>query len=277
MEEVKPILKRIISEVPASRVLFCRNLLKEYLQIVLLDVIYAHPVYGKLVFYGGSCLAHCYSLPRLSEDLDFVDVAGDIDLKRFSDALLDFINEETDRKATSQVQEFRVYLKFPILRELGISAKSESNLLLLKIEVFRDDGRLQKCPIEIVPLFKTNKSLLVRTFDLPTLMAIKIRAVLERRWERTDKAGNVVATVKGRDYFDLLWYLRKGIVPNLTCLIGVKTMGELKQKLAIAVAKADPASIRIDLDAFIEGEQYVNDVSTNMRDILKREIARLPE
>ncbi len=277
MNEIKPALSRIVAETQSDQIVFRRNLLKEYLQIVLLDFIYSQPRYGKLIFYGGSCLAHCHGLPRLSEDLDFIDLEGSISLSQFSEDVLEFINKKTDIRATSLIQKFRVYLKFPLLRELGLATASESDLLLIKLEVFRDNGSLRNCPIEIIPLFKMNKSLLVRTFDLPTLMATKIRAVLERRWKRTDKAGNVIATVKGRDYFDLLWYLSKGVVPNLACLSEIKNMKELKQKLLDAVEKADPGSIRIDLEAFIKDERYTKDVSANMKDILKREITRLPE
>jgi hypothetical protein len=39
----------------------------------VLDYIYSAPRYSGLIFYGGSCLAHFFQLPRLSEDLDFID------------------------------------------------------------------------------------------------------------------------------------------------------------------------------------------------------------
>ena len=74
MEIIKSYLKKLLAESVAENNLFKRNLLKEYLQIVVLDYIYSHPIYSQLSFYGGSCLSHCYKLPRLSEDLDFVDI-----------------------------------------------------------------------------------------------------------------------------------------------------------------------------------------------------------
>ena len=73
METIKPVLANLISESPSRNNLYKRNLLKEYLQIVVLDFIYSHPVYSQLLFYGGSALAHCFDLQRLSEDLDFID------------------------------------------------------------------------------------------------------------------------------------------------------------------------------------------------------------
>lgn len=277
MEEIKPELRRLLNDAPTEKALFRRNILKEYLQIVVLDFIYSHPIYNQLVFYGGSCLAQCYGLPRLSEDLDFVDLDGSVDIQLLAEDLTRFFNEKTDIKAVNAMQKFRVHLKFPILRELGLANASESDFLMLKVEVFRDDGRLRDCPREIVPLFKINRSILARTFDLPTLMTTKIRAVLLRRWQKIDKEGKVIASVKGRDYFDLMWYLRKGVTPNLACIKEIKTMKELKRDLLVAVEKADPGSIKVDLDAFIADDRYVNELSGNLREILAREIARLPE
>jgi hypothetical protein len=275
MEEIKPTLKRLLAESPSGKMLFRRNILKEYLQIVVLDYLYSHPVYGKLVFYGGSCLAQCHGLPRLSEDLDFVDIKGDTDIKKLAGDLALYFRDRTDLKVNSMTQKFRVSLKFPILKELGLSGESDSDFLLLKIEVFRDDGRLRDCPVETVPIFKMNRSIIVKAFDLPTLMATKICAVLHRKWEKTDKSGKTIATVKGRDYFDLMWYLRKGITPNMECITEVADKNELKRLLLTAVDKADQASIKLDLEAFIADDRYVADISSNLRQILKSEIGRM--
>lgn len=275
MEELKPTLKRILADAPTSKVLFRRNILKEYLQIVVLDYLYAHPKYSKLVFYGGSCLAQCYGLPRLSEDLDFVDRDENIDKGELAHDLNKYFSERTDLPATVSTQKFRVLLKFPILKELRLAAKGESDILLLKIEVFRDDGLLRDCPVEAVPLFKMNRSIIVKSFDLSTLMATKIRAVLHRKWEKTSKSGEKLAVVKGRDYFDLLWYLRKGVVPNMACIKEAPDKETLRQLLLNAAEKADPASIKFDLEAFIADDRYVNDMSNNLRQMLKTEIERM--
>ena len=275
MEEIKPTLKRLLAEAPTAKILFRRNILKEYLQIVVLDYLYAHPAYGKLVFYGGSCLAQCYGLPRLSEDLDFVDIEGTIDPAEIARNLAAFFNDRTDLKATATTQKFRVLLKFPIQKELGLTGAGESDLLMLKVEIFRDDVLLRDCPVEAVPIFKMNRSIIVKAFDLPTLMATKIRAVLQRKWEKTDKDGKILVTVKGRDYFDLMWYFRKGVTPNLTIIKEAADLKTLKHKLLAAVESADPASIKYDLEAFIADDRYVVDISANLRQILKTEINKL--
>jgi len=51
METLKPILRNIIAEVPARGSLFKRNILKDYLQVAVLDFIYSAPRYSRLIFY----------------------------------------------------------------------------------------------------------------------------------------------------------------------------------------------------------------------------------
>lgn len=275
MEKIKPTLKRLLAESPASKILFKRNILKEYLQIVVLDYLYANPTYGKLVFYGGSSLAQCYDLPRLSEDLDFVDIEGAVNIDKLAKELAAYFKEYTDLDVAISTQKFRVILKFPVLKELGLAAAGESNFLMLKIEVFRDDGLLGVCPVEAIPIFKMNRSIIVKIFDLPTLMATKIRAVLHRKWEKIGKNGEIMATVKGRDYFDLMWYFRKSVAPNMDCLKEVADKADLKNRLLSAVETADPLSIKLDLEALIGDDRYVADISANLRQILKTEINKM--
>ena len=274
METFKPFLKDLLVKSETKNNLFQRNLLKEYLQIVVLDFIYSHPVYGQLVFYGGSCLAHCFGLPRLSEDLDFVDLKKKVNIANLAQDLKIYFRNKTDLLVDTTTQKFRIYLKFPVLRELELSGSGETDLLVLKIEIFSEFNFCKNYETEIIPLFKFNRSLLVKTFDLPTLMATKIRALFFRQWVKTNKAGRDVIKVKGRDYFDLMWYLEKGIKPNLLCLDSARSQKELKNKLLVIISKLDSASIRLDLEALVDKKIFVNQLSRNMKEILAREIQK---
>jgi len=272
METVKIFLKNLITKSASRNNIFKRNLLKEYLQVLVLDFIYSHPNYSQLVFYGGSCLSHCFGLARLSEDIDFVDLKKKIKISELAKDLENYFNKNSDLSLTTSFQKFRIYLKFPILWELNLAQKNESNLLFLKIEIFKGFDFCKNYKTEIIPLFKFNKSILVRTFDLPTLMATKIRAILYRKWEKTDKKGKTLIRVKGRDYFDLMWYLEKGIKPNLRCLEGIKDENELKEKLLKIVDKIDSKSIQLDLEPLIENKNFAKNLGRNIKEILKRKI-----
>ena len=218
MEAIKPVLVNIVQDSPSRNNLFKRNILKEYLQIVVLDFIYSHPVYSQLLFYGGSALAHCFDLQRLSEDLDFIDESKKISVSELAKDLENYFSTRTDLSVKATVQKFRIYLKFPILRELGIAGRAESDDLFLKVEVYSEFDFCEHYLTDIRPIFKYNRSVLIKTLDTATLISTKIRAILYRKWEKTDKQGQTIVKVKGRDYFDLLWYLQKGIKPNLDCI-----------------------------------------------------------
>lgn len=275
METTKAFLADLLVKSPADNKVFQRNILKEYLQIFILDFIYSHKRYSRLFFYGGSCLSHCFGLPRLSEDLDFVDLGGRIKLSELAGDVEDYLTKETDIKVKTTIQKFRIYLKFSVLSDLGLAGKGESDFLFLKLEVFSDFKYCRKFKTEIVPVFKFNRSILIKTFDLPTLMATKIMAVLRRKWEKTDKKGRLLATVKGRDYFDLMWYLEKGVKPNIDCIEGVGKIDDLKKYLLTAVDRLDASSIRLDLAPLIKNQDFVNKLSRNLKTILKTDISRL--
>lgn len=275
MESARAFLRSLIASSPAQGGAFKRNLLKEYLQILVLDFLYSHPSYSRLIFYGGSCLSHCFGLPRLSEDLDFVDLESGISLQQLAKDIQHHFTKATDLKVSGTVQKFRVYLKFPILTELGLSEAGQSDLLFLKLELFKNFGFCKNHQIQAVPLFKFNKPIIVKTFDMATLMSTKIRAVLYRKWEKRDPSGRVLAKVKGRDYFDLMWYLQKGYQPNMSCFEGIASRRKLKEKLLEIIETVDERSIQYDLEALIESKNFVGNLSGNIKAVLKRELEKL--
>jgi hypothetical protein len=117
------------------------------------------------------------------------------------------------------------------------------------------------------------RSLLIKTFDPSTLMATKIRAILLRKWEKTDKQGRTTVKVKGRDYFDLLWYHQKGIQPTLSCIEGFENIKDLKKKLLEVAARIDSRSIQLNLEALIANPNFVSNMGKNMKAILERKIS----
>lgn len=261
-------IKILLQERETASTVFKRNLVKEYLQVLILSFLYSHKDYRNLIFYGGSSLRHCYGLPRLSEDLDFVDVDKKIDLEKLSQDLENFYISKYRIDITTKVQKFRCTLKFPILHFLRLANQHESNLLFSKIEVYSEFGFCKDYRVEIKPLFKFGEALLLRTFDLQTLMATKMQAILHRRWEKTTKNGRVLATVKGRDYYDLMWYLEQGVRPNIKCIEGLSSEKELYRRLLESVKKITPQSIKYDLEGLIEDQNFVGALKDNIKGAL---------
>ena len=187
-----------------------RILLKEALQSHVLDFIYNHPAYRRLNFYGGTCLHVIYGLNRLSEDLDF-DNSAEIDLSSLADDLSSYYRRTFGYESANVKSQqgangvLRVTLKFPVLNSLGVSNYA-NEALHLKVEI---SHHKQVAVLQSTPSFYYGRSFVPIHFSLETMMAGKIIACLERNFQR-GKAG---AYIKGRDFYDLLWYMQKGIQP----------------------------------------------------------------
>lgn len=255
--------------------IYVRNSLKEYLQIYVLYSIYTSPEFSKnLIFTGGTCLRHFYGLQRLSEDLDFDYIedfaAGDL-LKSLEDFFRTRLKYSEVAGALKQ-SAHQILLKFPVLKGLGLAKRDESDLLYIKIDLSKKPS--DKCTVLATSLSKYGLNFVARHYDLPDLMAGKVHAILTRRFFRgkDDKAG-----IKGRDYFDLLWFVKKGVRPNLERLedmLGEKLSAEeVERKLDIKVEKLanDHKSLfKADIIPFISDPKAIGDYVENYYDEYQR-------
>lgn len=231
-------------------------ILKEFLQAYALDFLYNHPLYRKLNLYGGTCLHICYGLNRLSEDLD-LDNSTSIDLENLEEDLLLFFrtafgfSEITGKTQIGERGIHRTILKFPLLYSLGL-ASQPNELLHLKIEISQHQqiSILQKTPILLY-----GRSFVVSHFSLETMMAGKMIACLERDFRKGE------ATFKGRDYYDLLWFMQKRIQPLEEKLAsdGIQTytvqtaMSQISQK----VSEINISTLAEDLLPLFEQRSFI--------------------
>lgn len=243
--------------------LYIRSLLKEYLQVYVLNYIYLNPIYSKqLIFTGGTCLRHCYDLVRLSEDLDF-DMEKEIDVEKFKEDLEKYFKVEYLYKdvVISVLQRGKqVLLKFPVLYDLNIANQSESNFLYVKIDLSIIESKNYKIITALKSLYNFNY--IVSYYDLPSLMASKIVTVLTRN--RLIGRQNL-EIIKGRDYFDLLWFLEKRINPNLARINDLlKQNYSIDEVLKLIDEKVEKAVtsqrqyFKQDLNAFINNPQILD-------------------
>lgn len=274
---LEELLKPIIAEkkqlgVPKTVIL---NYLKEYIQYLVLHLIYNHSEFKKLVFKGGSCLRICCTLPRLSEDLDF-----DFEEKQFSDGLLPdlekYLSYEIRNKyfpslETKIQSTVRLYLKFPFLYKLGLAEKSESDKLYVKIEA--EHPMLSEASFALTPVSKLGFNFMAYHYDLPTLMTGKIHALLNRLWFKGEQQE---VDIKGRDFYDLYWFLQNNIKPNwrsLRKIIPVKNERELKSILIERITKTvTPQKLAYDLKNFLPDPVFVADFSKNYPELMRKMI-----
>lgn len=226
--------------------------LKEKLQLYVLDFIYNDPKYNHLIFYGGTCLRVCFDINRMSEDVDF-ETTDLFDKKEFASRISEyFIKNVQHRHFRAHIPGQgveRIELRFPVLNELGLSAHEAENLIV-KVEV---NSIKKNYPTEWKTISKDRFSFVIRHYDLPTLMAGKMIACLERVWEKRG------VKVKGRDYYDLLWYMQKGVLPNAARLEGAKQPYKIKEvfeKLGQKIKKIEEMDLLADLGPLFENMEF---------------------
>ncbi|MCH2533453.1 MAG: nucleotidyl transferase AbiEii/AbiGii toxin family protein [Bdellovibrionales bacterium] len=195
------------------------NALKEIIQEVSLLGLWRSKFYEYAAFYGGTSLRILYGLNRFSEDMDFTLIKPDSKfdlsphLKAIEEELLAFgfeVNvEKKKKKMKSQIESAFVksdtkiqFIKIKAPDSI-VQHTLSNEILKIKIEVDTDP------PMN----FKTEmKNLLrpipfqVKTMTLDCLFAGKLHAILARKWK---------TRVKGRDYYDLIWYIGQKVQPNL--------------------------------------------------------------
>jgi len=217
LEEAKnnglPILKR-------------RAILREYLQVIILNSIYKHNL-GKLMFFmGGTALRFFYNLPRFSEDLDF-DTPG-LKFEEFKD-ILGAVEKGLRKEAFSiEVSSerrnalFVAELYFEDLMKLYQITDKRGLDLMIKIEVYRPRWRLES-ESDVLSLYGYNLSCLL--LGKENMLSEKACALFNRK--------------RGRDIYDTLFMLKMRFPFNRDVLIANKIEG-LPKELILEYLKKLP-------------------------------------
>jgi hypothetical protein len=192
---MKEDLHGIVEGSPSAETAWNRT--REYLQARILGLMQQAGAMIPLAFCGGTSLRFLYGTSRFSEDLDFSmeRPAGDFSLASCMDRVLrGFIREGYDAtlrgRELSSVSSF--LLRFPGLPfEMGMSPR-RTQVLSIKVGVDTHPPGGAGLEITIVRKFLV---LRLQHHDRPSLLAGKLHAVLTRGYP------------KGRDYYDLLWYM----------------------------------------------------------------------
>lgn len=182
------------------------NLLREYLQAMVLRSLHENEAFLNLAFVGGTALRFVHSLPRFSEDLDFSldrrdGYAPEKWLKKLKHDL-QLSGFETNVTWNDRSTVHKSWIKIAgLLKEAGLAAMSDQNLSI-KLEIDTNPPKGAQSETAIV---NRHAMLSLRYYDLPSLMAGKVHALLTRRY------------AKGRDWYDLMWYRgkRPPTEPNL--------------------------------------------------------------
>jgi len=196
-----------------------KNLLREVLQEAILCHMKEIGLFEDMAFHGGTSLRLLHRIDRSSEDLDMslVTANADYDIEtpmamlekslRSSEINLEFQNKS---KIGNPIKKFFINdseILSHLSRDIGNVMAGEKIKIKFELDVLPSDHQ-SFVQAKIQSAF----SAMVKAHDLSTCMGQKIHAVLCRgHFYQMD-------IIKGRDLYDLEWYLEKGIKPNLNNL-----------------------------------------------------------
>ena len=187
-----------------------RNLAREYLQARILGSLQRSGAMIPLAFHGGTALRFLYSHGRFSEDLDFA-LEGNrqrYDFRSYLQAIRSELTPEgyqVELKVNDKKTVHSAFVRFPgLLFDLGLSPQP-SEVLAVKIEVDTNPPQGAGLNTTVVRRFVV---LQLHHHNKASLLSGKLHAVLQRSY------------TKGRDIYDLLWYLSDPTwpQPNLVLL-----------------------------------------------------------
>ena len=189
-----------------------RNAIFEVNQQIILAGLYNGGFFNEAAFYGGTCLRIFHGLQRFSEDMDFSLLAPneDYDFTKYFQPIIDqfaLVDRNVEIKKKDKKNFGKVESAF--LKDntdvYDITFQTEKSIKI-KIEVdtqppmsFHTEQKLLLLP----------ESFMTRCFTLPCLYAGKMHALVYRAWKKR---------VKGRDWYDLEWYVRHNVPLNFTHL-----------------------------------------------------------
>lgn len=199
---MKEQIKQIIADTQDE--LRAKSLVREYLQARILQFLQESGSFRNWIFHGGTALRFLYKIPRYSEDLDFA-------LRQRSDSLdfsavIKIICRKFESEAyqvETKAKEVRTvksaFIRFPgLLFELGLSLR-QTEKFSIKIEL---DCNPPAGGVVETSIIRRYATLHILHYDKASFLSGKIHAILNR------------AYTKGRDLFDIFWYLSDPAWPN---------------------------------------------------------------
>lgn len=216
---MNPALKDMLEAYRPETAVDYQNAAREIVQEIALLGLWRGGFFEHAAFYGGTALRIFHGLRRFSEDLDFtlVEPGDAIRLERYLPGVAAELESwgfsfETEPKSagvesgiesaflkcSTQLNLLHIGAPEDLARRLPQSQKLQ---IKLEMDIEPPPNATTEVRTQLLPT-----PYQVRLYDLPSLFAGKLHAVLCRGWKNR---------VKGRDFYDFVWYVGRGIQPNL--------------------------------------------------------------
>lgn len=234
-------LQEIEKYYPEKLKKFKRNILREYLQYKILQIIFNSKYANKLSFLGGTALKIIYDNSRFSEDLDFDNFGlEENEFREISILVKKKLELEGYVVEVKNVYKgaYRCYVRIPkLLFDIGLSGYEEEKIL---IQLDTAPHGFNYKPDRII-LNKFDVFTEINVTPLDIILAQKIFAIFNRK------------VMKGRDFYDVVFLLSK-TNPNYEYLqlkLDIKNGQQLKTKLLGLEKEIDLNSLADDLKPFL--------------------------
>ena len=223
-------LKEFFPPAIRDQIPFQKLMMKEYIQLAILDFLSTTPHIRKIIFIGGTNLRLIKGIDRFSEDLNFdcKDFSREEFMEMTDDIVL-FLKRsgmkvEVRDRDSKKLQAFRRNIHFPeFLFELGLSGHREERFLI-KVESQAQQLSYEKTMVNIKGCG------FYFPFPVPpdgVLCSMKLSAMLSRQ--------------KGRDFYDAMFLLSQ-TSPDYTSLSemqGISDLNGLKSAVARILETTD--------------------------------------
>lgn len=205
--------ERIRSYNPANE-LEQENILQETMQYIILFSLSRCRFFERALFHGGSHLRIFHHLSRFSEDLDFLARTPDTSFK-WGD-YLQHLKKDTENLGI----QFEILDKSEVgnsVRKSFLKTDSIGKLLILELPFTRDSRKKVRIKLEIDTNPPAGSEMTIQYINFPTLATVATQT-LESSFSLKTHALLCRKFIKGRDWFDFIWYVSNRKLPNLQLL-----------------------------------------------------------
>ena len=261
------VIDQMLKNYPVGNIYDRKNAMKEIMQEIILCGLSRADFFKKAAFYGGTALRIFHGLDRFSEDLDFSLETGELDFDLAS--YFPVLEKEVRSFGLNVEIQEKKKTKESTIRSAFLKGSTKEHLLLFYADekaagnVSRNEAVRIKLEVDVDPpafaTFEHKYRLLpvpyeVKMYDMPSLFAGKIHAVICRAWQNR---------IKGRDLYDYVFYLSRSASVNQKHLrerlidsryIAADagcSLNEIKKMLAERFERIDYAQARRDVQPFI--------------------------
>lgn len=234
-------IEEIKKQYPSDIHKFERGLLREYLQFLILEIIFSSNISTKLSFLGGTCLRIVHGIKRFSEDLDFDN--KELSSKEFT-SLAKKIEQELQRHG------FDVEIKVTEKKAIYCHVKFSNILFENKLS----DIKTEKIDIQIDTFDQgydyESELYLLNKFNVFKQIRVTPKGIIlsQKLWTITQRS-----RAKGRDFYDIV-YLLQNTKPDMGFLnlkFGTSNWDEAREKILEGIKGVDLEDMVKDVKPFL--------------------------